>query len=73
MSDVDPHAVVVSELRTCQQVAELFGVTVGRVRQLVQARGVGRKLGREIVLTPAEVEVLRPGPTGRPKSGPKSP
>lgn len=64
MSD-DPHAALLAELKTCQQAAELFGVTVGRVRQLAQLRQVGHRIGREIVFTPADIEALRPGRPGR--------
>lgn len=60
----DPHAAMIAELRTCNQVAELFGITPGRVRQLAQRRGVGHKIGREIIFTPADVAALQPGKPG---------
>ena len=61
----DPHAALLAELRTCKQVADLFGVTTGRIRHLAQERQVGHRIGDILIFTPADVEALRPGRPGR--------
>ena len=52
---------------TAQQVADQFGVSVGRVRQLAQQRKVGQRFGPSLMFSPSDVELLRPKSVGRPK------
>jgi hypothetical protein len=55
---------------TVADVAKKYGITRGRVHQLMASRGVaGQRVGNLIVLTPREVDRLKPGPVGRPKKG----
>jgi len=55
---------------TTLQVAELLGITDGRVRQLARDLGVGQRLGRDWAFTGADVARLRerettPGPKAK--------
>lgn len=55
----------VPDLLTTVDVARILGVSLMRVRRLALSRGLTRR-GRDWVFTAADVERLRPGPTGRP-------
>jgi DNA-binding transcriptional MerR regulator len=49
------------DLYTTQEVAELIGITAGRIRQLIMLRRFTpkRKIGGTWVFTPDEIEQLR--------------
>lgn len=52
---------------TCQQVAELYGISLAHVRLLAKSRHLGRTIGAEdFVFSPADVVALRPRGYGRP-------
>lgn len=57
------------QLLTTHEVAATLGVSVRRVQQLARSRRTGRKLGRDLLFTAAELEALRlkdrPGPKPR--------
>jgi len=59
-----------ADLITTRDVAEMYGVTLARVRALARLRGVrGRKVGNMWVWTRAQAEAMRPRPrAGRPPS-----
>jgi len=51
---------------TTKQVAELLGISPGRVRQLIlEGRLPARKDGRDLYIRPADVELVRFRPWGR--------
>jgi hypothetical protein len=52
---------------TAEQAGEILGVSARRVRALAQERQVGGKWAGGWVFTDADIELLRPGPTGRPR------
>lgn len=54
------------ELYTSTEAAEKLGVNQSRIRQLAIARSVGTKAGRDWVFTRADIQALKPGPSGRP-------
>ena len=51
-----------TNLMTTAQAAERLGLTQRTVQYHAQRRGLGQRIGRDILLTPGEVESLRPGP-----------
>ena len=55
---------------TTAEVATALGVTKRRVLQIAKARGIKphRVYGQMHVWTASQVELLRPGPTGRPRN-----
>lgn len=57
-----------SQLMTSSQVAEYLGISVRRVNALSKARNIGRRLGNFAVFTANDVERLRPGNPGRPRT-----
>lgn len=63
----------IGDFLTISQVAAIFGISPGRVRQLITDRRarltLSRKVGRDWVIAREELDLLRPGPTGRPKKG----
>ncbi len=46
--------------------AKMLGVSVRRVQALAKSRSIGRRLGRYLMFTAADIEALRPGLPGRP-------
>ncbi len=57
-------------LHTTKEAGDMLGVSASRVRQLAYDHGFGRRIGRDLFLTTAEVEQLRqrrvtPGPIPR--------
>ncbi len=52
---------MVERLYSTADVARILGVSARRVRQLIAWCGVGRKIGRDWVLTDQELDRLRPG------------
>ena len=58
-------------LRTADELAEDWGVSVRRAQAFIASLherfGVGRRIGKLWVLSPAEAESHRPGKPGRPK------
>jgi len=67
-----------SSLLTVNDVAELFGVNVSRVRAIAKQKHAQFGIGYQIPNTnqwlfrPSEIESLRPGAVGRPKTQPTS-
>jgi antitoxin HicB len=59
-----------SALLTAQDVASRLGVTRRRVSALAVRRGVGRVIGGARLFVEADVEALRPGSPGRPRTRP---
>lgn len=60
------------ELLTARDVAAVLGVTPRRVSALAGRRGIGRRVGRSRLFSPADLAALRPWRPGRPprqKSG----
>jgi len=50
---------------TTKQVADQFGVTMRRVRQIAKDRGIeGRKIGSVLVWTQEQVELMQPRKAG---------
>lgn len=66
-----------TNLRTVDDLAEEFGVSVQRIRAIAQHRherfGVGMKLGKSWLWSAEEIDVMRPDVTRRPRSGPTAP
>ena len=65
---------VLSSLLTVNDVAELFGVNVSRVRAIAKQKhelSIGYQIPNtnQWVLRPSEIESLRPGSVGRPRKG----
>lgn len=58
----------VEALLKVSDVAERLGVSERRVHQLADARGVGIVVGGVRLFNPGDVERLKPGPVGRPKT-----
>lgn len=58
------------QLQTTKEVAEKLGVTSRRVLALAADRNVGRRFGKAVMFSGEDVERLRPGPVGRPRSKP---
>jgi len=56
------------DLLTTKEVAERLNVSTRRVLALAADRGVGERFGRSVMFRPQDVEALRPGPIGRPRS-----
>ncbi len=55
------------DLLTTAQVAALLGISRDRVPRLARSRGVGRRVGRDWLFSPAEVAALRLRKPGRPR------
>lgn len=61
------------ELLTTREVAKLLGISVRRVQALARERHARLGIGWQVpgtrtwLFRPEEVELLRPGPPGRPK------
>jgi predicted RNase H-like HicB family nuclease len=55
-------------LLTAQDVAAKLGVSRRRVSALAVRRGVGRVIGGARLFAATDIEALRPGPPGRPKT-----
>ena len=51
---------------TSDEAAAELGITRRRVLQLAESRNVGRKLGRDWVFTPDDVDAMRVRTPGRP-------
>lgn len=56
-------------LATTARVAVLLGLSRRQVQHLCRTRGLGRKVGRDWLLTAAEVEALRERPPRGPRKG----
>lgn len=56
-----------AELLSVADAAEQLGIKERRMRVLISEHGLGRRIGRDYVLTPADVERMRARPgAGRP-------
>ena len=60
-------------LYTTAEAAALLGVSQRRVRVLAGHRGIGRRIGRAIVFTDADLRAMRDRPVGRPPKTQKNP
>lgn len=54
------------EARSTEQAAEELGVSVRRVRALARSRGLGTRIGRDLLFTPEDVDAMRERRPGRP-------
>lgn len=62
-----------TQLKTVKDAAEIVGLTEARIRQICQAHEIGTKIGRDRLLTAADVRRIRSIPDGRTKKArPKS-
>lgn len=59
------------EIYTTSEVAELLGVTHGRISQIARARKLGKKLGTVRIFTQEDVEKIREIPDRRSTKGKK--
>lgn len=57
---------MIEALYTTAQAAAYLGVSVRRVRVLASHRGLGRRIGRAIVFTDADLAAMRDRRVGRP-------
>jgi len=55
------------ELLTTDNVADIFGISARRIRQLARVRRVGQQVSGIWVFTSEEIDKLKPKKTGRPK------
>lgn len=56
------------QLFTVSEVGEIYGISRQRVAQIAAERKIkGRRVGRMIAFTAAEVKQLKPGKPGRPR------
>ena len=55
-------------LKSTKEVAEELSVTPRRILALAADRGIGKRFGRSVMFRADDVEKLRPGPTGRPRT-----
>jgi len=59
---------------TTKQAAKELGITAGRVRQLILAgRLPAIKVGRDLLINPADLDKVRDRKTGYPKGRPRKP
>jgi hypothetical protein len=54
-----------TNLKTVQQVAELLELTPGRIRQICLRHDIGTRLGRDRLLTPADVRRVKANRTSK--------
>jgi hypothetical protein len=54
-----------SKIYSVREAADLFGITEGRIRQLCRAFEIGRKIGRDWLLTEADIHRLESAPGTR--------
>jgi predicted RNase H-like HicB family nuclease len=67
-SGLSIHQTDAATLLTAQDVAAKLGVSRRRVSALAVRRGVGRVIGGARLFATTDIEALRPGPPGRPKT-----
>lgn len=68
--EMDPnwdYSTVGDDMITTAGMAERLGVSQRRVLQIAERRGLGNRYGRSVLFRPDEVDLMKPGPVGRPK------
>ena len=56
-----------TNLKTVAEVADMLGLTHGRVRQICRKYELGRILGHDRLLAPADIRAIKSRPDGRRK------